>query len=959
MSRAKNKRAGTRGGGTNVGKKPRAPLPDDLAEAAEAALDDLLSSSQHAKLDDDDEPGTARAREGKGRGLSTHEVSLDEIIPIDVEDDDADDDPLTRARPRRLPSKVKPLATAAPPPAYKSPSSTLDPSIDATNPVEQSEIEEIDDVEVDLGASPMDDDEPRTAFADRQRGRGPAVADDDDGPPTGFANRQHARGSAVDDDGLPTGFADRQRGRGSAVADDDDGLPTGFADRQRGRGSAVAGDDDEPPTGFADRQHGRGGDDELPSQTSARRTSSPHEAPPGRMATPSGRTSSTHDAQPGRTSSTHDAQSGRTSSPYPAQAPSSLSTPARTSAHTISRGGTPPPATRTPSPIPSPAGRTPSPIPSPAGRTPSPIPSPLPRAPSAILSPQGRASSAVPSPLPPEDTSAHTVARDDATFGPGSSRSSTPPPASRATPTPPPRGSSGRAGLPPPSGSAGSGSSGRTSIPSSSRLPLPAPAESRVHDPDSRVDPETIESTTSREPGKGSHATIDMQNAKHGQLTRETSTSGADARRAYLESAKFERRRDDGADLPSIDSDDEEIPGAADSLDHVDLDSEPFVRSDSAPFARSRDSAPFDRADAARFDRGDSAPFGRSDSAPFDRAPSGPRVHLDDALAGLDAERAPSNIGSGEERALYEVPALRFAVYEDPAYLSSAQNAIVSAGHVIAAAGAGRDALKRVGDLIRTGSIDVVLVSLPGGESIIDAALSVEPRRPTIIASLSASSVEAVSAAALSGADLATTRPHDVERIAPLALAAARIDAERRVAASAKGAEQVLRQRLEDMADAEPGGLLPFEMFQKVLELEIKRAKRFNYPLSVALFAVEIAPPQPPPGILGILRARAGNALINTIRDIDIATQLDHERFLVLLPYTDLKGAASVSKRIIAAVAKGQAVVSDGRTFPPRVVGACAGMKKGEPVSFAKLMKDATRALESARRDGAELAVQP
>jgi hypothetical protein len=62
---------------------------------------------------------------------------------------------------------------------------------------------------------------------------------------------------------------------------------------------------------------------------------------------------------------------------------------------------------------------------------------------------------------------------------------------------------------------------------------------------------------------------------------------------------------------------------------------------------------------------------------------------------------------------------------------------------------------------------------------------------------------------------------------------------------------------------------------------------------------------------------------------------------------------------VIGAVAKGQPVISDGRSVPPRVVGAVAGMKKGEPVSFAKLMKDATRALESARRDGAELAVQP
>ena len=107
------------------------------------------------------------------------------------------------------------------------------------------------------------------------------------------------------------------------------------------------------------------------------------------------------------------------------------------------------------------------------------------------------------------------------------------------------------------------------------------------------------------------------------------------------------------------------------------------------------------------------------------------------------------------------------------------------------------------------------------------------------------------------------------------------------------------------------------------------------------------------------MRARAGNALIHTIRDIDLATQLDHERFLVLLPYTDLTGAAKLGRRVIAAVAEGDPVISGGRAFPPRVVGAVAGANPGEPLSFAKLIKDATRALEQARRDGAELAVQP
>ncbi|HSD90417.1 MAG TPA: diguanylate cyclase, partial [Kofleriaceae bacterium] len=355
------------------------------------------------------------------------------------------------------------------------------------------------------------------------------------------------------------------------------------------------------------------------------------------------------------------------------------------------------------------------------------------------------------------------------------------------------------------------------------------------------------------------------------------------------------------------------------------------------------------------------APSSRATGLPAPRPTPSPAAHFDQAT---DVERPESASPVDEDSLLDESPTvsltpLRFAIYEDPAHLASAQGAITAAGHIVVVGAAGRDGAKRMLDAIRAGSVDVVLVGLPGGEAMIDAAIAHEPHRPTVIAACSGSAIEAVARANAAGADLATTRPYDYGTLAPVTFAAARLDAERRIAATARGAEQVLRQRLEDLAEAEPGGLLPFEMFQRVLELEIKRAKRFEYPLSVALFAVDIPPPPPPAGIRGILRARAGNALINTIRDIDMATQLDHERFLVLLPYTDLTGSATVGRRVIASVAAGDPVISAGRTFPPRLVGAVAGMRKGEAVSFARLMKNATRALEQARRDGAELAVQP
>jgi hypothetical protein len=353
---------------------------------------------------------------------------------------------------------------------------------------------------------------------------------------------------------------------------------------------------------------------------------------------------------------------------------------------------------------------------------------------------------------------------------------------------------------------------------------------------------------------------------------------------------------------------------------------------------------------------------GRGDSA-FDdlavaRAASAP---YDDIAFARAASAAPVDDDQlVDERSAAAIPALRFAIYEESSHLGSAQSAVSASGHDIEIGGSGRDGLARVLEEVRSGEIDAVLVAVPGGEPIIEAALALE-RRPIVIASCGGTIHDAIQRALAIGADLATTRPHDVERIAPLALAAARLQLERGIAAAARGSGG----RLDDNADTEPRSFLPFEVFQRVLDLEIKRAKKFEYPLAVAMFAVEVDPPAPPPGIRGILRARAGNALINATRDIDFATQVEgeggpgNERFLVLLPYTDLKGAAGVARRLIAAVATGGAVTAAGRSFPPRVVGAVAGMRPGEGSSVAKLMKDATRTLEQARREGAELAVQP
>jgi hypothetical protein len=304
-----------------------------------------------------------------------------------------------------------------------------------------------------------------------------------------------------------------------------------------------------------------------------------------------------------------------------------------------------------------------------------------------------------------------------------------------------------------------------------------------------------------------------------------------------------------------------------------------------------------------------------------------------------------------------EISSLQVVVFEESAHLGSLQSTITAAGHIVGVAATGRDGVPRVLAALRDDEdqdINVVIAALPGGEAIIDAALALEPR-PVVIASFGCGVLDAVNRAHAAGADLAITRPHDVERIAPMMFAAARLYLEQRASRATTGTHSID----EDTTSYEPRSLLALDVFQRVIEREIKRAKKFQYALCVAMFAVEFEPPAPPPGIRGIVRARAGNALLNALRDIDMATQLDDERFLVVLPYTDLKSAAAVGRHVIAAVADGDPVISAGRRFPPRVVGAIAGALPGQPLSYSKLIKDATRTLEQARRDGAELAVQP
>jgi hypothetical protein len=321
-------------------------------------------------------------------------------------------------------------------------------------------------------------------------------------------------------------------------------------------------------------------------------------------------------------------------------------------------------------------------------------------------------------------------------------------------------------------------------------------------------------------------------------------------------------------------------------------------------------------------------------------------------------------------------PRLRMLVLEATPHLAAAQGAIVEAGHAVVIGSAGRDGIDKL--RFAVSDVDAMLVGMPGGEPLIETALAMGPWRPVIITAWTANAVEAARQSATVGADLSTVRPHDVERLAPILLAASRLFERRQLFDLSRSGIQVAPGYDAELdmdssigppldaepdpepvlePDPEPASFLQAEPFAQAVLRQFERARRYGYPITVAMFVLDVPEPQPPAGLRGILRARAGNALVHMLRDVDLATELDQDRFLVVMPHTERAAGAELARRIIGAVAAGDPVSSGGRTFPPRVIGAVTGAAPGEVPELPILVRDVTQLLEQARVSGASLAV--
>jgi len=143
--------------------------------------------------------------------------------------------------------------------------------------------------------------------------------------------------------------------------------------------------------------------------------------------------------------------------------------------------------------------------------------------------------------------------------------------------------------------------------------------------------------------------------------------------------------------------------------------------------------------------------------------------------------------------------------------------------------------------------------------------------------------------------------------------------------------------------------------FKKYLLLEVKRSKRYRYPLALMLVCPDgleawLKQQSSPEFQRATVRAEMMAQVASLIRDIDLAVPFARDKLLVFLPNTPGKGAATVAHRIVDRM---QHLHSwPGGTASVGLAGYEPKVSDRANISFGALVRDATNALKQAQSLG-------
>ncbi len=173
-----------------------------------------------------------------------------------------------------------------------------------------------------------------------------------------------------------------------------------------------------------------------------------------------------------------------------------------------------------------------------------------------------------------------------------------------------------------------------------------------------------------------------------------------------------------------------------------------------------------------------------------------------------------------------------------------------------------------------------------------------------------------------------------------------------------------LKQRLVELRAPQPEtaaidphtGFRTFGYFKEVLFIEVKRARRYGYPVSLLLVSYDEGEDFPASGTEARRRLFGGLAVAirKCMRDYDIAVSYAGQSsasgdVLVLMPHTDGEGAKVVARRIREAISRSELRL-DGRSWRPTVSIGVASSDTGTSDSFSEMVREARQGLQGTAR---------
>ncbi|MCC6333545.1 MAG: response regulator [Myxococcales bacterium] len=150
--------------------------------------------------------------------------------------------------------------------------------------------------------------------------------------------------------------------------------------------------------------------------------------------------------------------------------------------------------------------------------------------------------------------------------------------------------------------------------------------------------------------------------------------------------------------------------------------------------------------------------------------------------------------------------------------------------------------------------------------------------------------------------------------------------------------------------------------FKKYMLLEVKRSKRYRYPVALLLVALDgldakLKAQKAPEFQRAAIRAEVLQALSQLTRDIDLLMPFAGEKYLVFLPHTPRSGCSTVARRVVARLR--ELASFPGGTASVAVASFDPKVDPRAQVSFGGLVRDATHALKKAQAAGGDRVEAP